>query len=345
MIDVVFVVLPDTLLLDLAGPAEAFRLANQALHRRGLPPQFRLRFAGPNPQARSSVGLQLAGLEALPPTLAAPTWVVLMGRPGSTDEVLRVQAEWLAARDWLGRVVGPLLAGAEAGADTDTDTHADADTHTDAITTLAPTGHRLLTVCVGALLAADAGLLAGRAVTTHHELLADLAALAPAAQVRHNRVFVDDGVLLSSAGITAGIDLALHCIQQACGPAIASSVAQVMVVFSRRGPNDPQRSPILAGRRHLHPAVHRAQDAVCDNPGRAWTVNTLAEAAHVSPRHLARLFVEHAGVSPRGYVEQVRVALASHAVARGVPVKQAAASAGFGNDRQWRRARARSVAA
>jgi transcriptional regulator GlxA family with amidase domain len=327
MIDVVFVVLPDTLLLDLAGPAEAFRLANQALHRRGLPPQFRMRFAGPNPQARSSVGLQLAGLEPLPPTLASPTWVVLMGRPGSAGEVLRVQPEWLTARDWLGRVVGPLLAGPEAGADPAT----------------APTGHRLLTVCVGALLAADAGLLAGRAVTTHHELLADLAGLAPAAQVQHNRVFVDDGVVLSSAGITAGIDLALHCIQQACGPAIASSVAQVMVVFSRRGPNDPQRSPILSGRRHLHPAVHRAQDAVCDNPGRAWTVNTLAEAAHVSPRHLARLFVEHAGVSPRGYVEQVRLALASHAVARGMPAKQAAAAAGFGNDRQWRRARGRAA--
>jgi transcriptional regulator GlxA family with amidase domain len=326
MIDVVFVVLPDTLLLDLAGPAEAFRLANQALHRRGLPPAFRMRFAGPNPQARSSVGLQLAELEPLPTMLALPTWVVLMGRPGSTDEVLRVQPEWLSARDWLGRVVGPLLVGADAGNNTPT-----------------PTGHRLLTVCVGALLAADAGLLAGRAVTTHHELLADLASLAPAAQVQHNRVFVDDGVLLSSAGITAGIDLALHCIQQACGPAIAASVAQVMVVFSRRGPNDPQRSTIHAGRGHLHPAVHRAQDAVCENPGRAWTVHTLADAAHVSPRHLARLFVEHAGVSPREYVEQVRVALASHAVARGVPAKQAAASAGFGNDRQWRRARARSA--
>jgi transcriptional regulator GlxA family with amidase domain len=327
MIDIVFVVLPDTLLLDLAGPAEAFRLANQALHRRGLPPQFHMRFAGPHPQARSSVGLQLTELEPLPATLAWPTWVVLMGRPGSADEVLRLQPEWLAARDWLGGVVGPLLA----------DTEAAADPHA------ASTRHRLLTVCVGALLAADAGLLAGRAVTTHHELLADLARLAPAAQVQHNRVFVDDGVVLSSAGITAGIDLALHCIQQACGPAIASSVAQVMVVFNRRGPNDPQRSPILSGRRHLHPAVHRAQDAVCDNPGRAWTVNTLAEAAHVSPRHLARLFVEHAGVSPRGYVEQVRVALASHAVARGVPAKQAAAAAGFGTDRQWRRARARAA--
>jgi transcriptional regulator GlxA family with amidase domain len=328
MIDVLFIVLPDTLLLDLAGPAEAFRLANQALHRRGLPPAFRLRFAGPHPQARSSVGVQLAGLEPLPPTLASSTWVVLMGRPGGADEVLRVRPEWLAARDWLGRVVGPLLR-PNAGATAAT----------------ARAGCRLLTVCVGALLAADAGLLSGRAVTTHHELLADLADLAPTAQVQHNRVFVDDGVLLSSAGITAGIDLALHCIQQACGPAIASSVAQVMVVFSRRGPNDPQRSTLHAGRGHLHPAVHRAQDAVCENPGRAWNVTTLAAAAHVSPRHLARLFVEHAGTSPRDYVEQVRVALAAHAVARGVPAKQAAADAGFGNDRQWRRARARLTAA
>jgi transcriptional regulator GlxA family with amidase domain len=327
VIDILFVVLPDTLLLDLAGPAEAFRLANQALARYGLPPAFRMRFAGPQPEARSSVGLKLADLEPLPAALPSPTWVVLMGRPGRADEVLRTQPEWLTARDWLGRVVGPLLTGTETGADT----------------AAAPTGHRLLTVCVGALLAADAGLLGGRTVTTHHELLADLAKLAPAAQVQHNRVFIDDGAILSSAGITAGIDLALHCIQQICGPAIAASVAQVMVVFSRRGSNDPQRSAILAGRRHLHPAVHRAQDAVCDNPGCAWTVQTLADAAHVSARHLARLFVEHAGVSPREYVEQVRVALATHAVARGVPVKQAAAAAGFGNDRQWRRARGRTA--
>ena len=162
MIDVVFLVLPDTLLLDLAGPAEAFRLANQALRRRGRAPAFRMRHIGPRPQTASSVGLMLGGLEPLPAGFdpAQPTWLVLLGRPGEVDEVVGATPDWLAARDWLGRVVAPRLAppGTPAGA------------------------LKLLTVCSGALLAADAGLLAGRQATTHHELLDGLQRLAPAAK-------------------------------------------------------------------------------------------------------------------------------------------------------------------
>lgn len=321
MIDVLFLVLPDTLLLDLAGPAEAFRLANQALRRQGRAEAFRLRYAGPEPCVASSVGLTLSALEPLPERFERTTWVVLLGRPGDVDDVIGRQRAWLAARDWLARRVGPVLA--EPGRAGD-----------------AP-AHRLLTVCAGSLLAADAGLVGTRAVTCHHELLDALADLAPAARVTANRVFVEDGPLWSSAGVTAGIDLALHCVEQVCGPAIASRVAQVMVVFARRGPGDPAQSPLLAGRRHFHPAVHRVQDAVCEQPGRAWSTAALAELGHVSARHLARLFDDHVGMSPRAYVEQVRVALAEHAVRRGMPAKQAAAEAGFGTDRQWRRARGR----
>jgi transcriptional regulator GlxA family with amidase domain len=320
VIDLLFLVLPDSLLLDLAGPAEAFRLANQALRRRGLPEAFRLRFAGPSSEITSSVGLTITALEPLPASLPAPTWVVLLGRPGDAPTVLRREREWLAARDWLAAVLGTSLGDPQSG-------------------------HRLLTVCVGSLLAADAGLIGSREVTTHHELLTELERLAPGAQVRDNRVFVEDGPLLSSAGVTAGIDLALHCIAQVCGPTIASTVAQVMVVFARRGTHDPEQSPLLAGRHHLHPAVHRAQDAVCERPADEWTAQALAGVAHVSTRHLTRLFIEHVGVSPRTYVEQVRMALLQHALGRGLPAKQAAAQAGFGTDRQCRRARLRACAA
>jgi transcriptional regulator GlxA family with amidase domain len=166
--------------------------------------------------------------------------------------------------------------------------------------------------------------------------------MAPAAQVRANRVFVEDGPLLSSAGITAGIDLALHCIAKQGGDALAAAVAQVMVVFHRRGTHDPERSPLLACRSHLHPAIHRVQNVVCEQPALDWTTGRLADAAHVTPRHLARLFQEHAGVSPRDYVEQVRLSLTREAQAVGMPLKQALALAGFRSDRQWRRARARA---
>ena len=194
--------------------------------------------------------------------------------------------------------------------------------------------HRLLTVCVGTLLAADAGLLGRRQVTTHHEHLETLAALAPQAQVCANRVFVVDGPVWSSAGITAGIDLALHCIGDVCGDAVAAAVAETMVVFQRRGADDPQRSPLLDGRNHLHPAVHRVQNAVCERPGHDWDVPALAAVAHVTPRHLARLFKDHAGVSPRDYVERIRSGLAEQAIARGLPTAQAVEIAGFGTDRQ-----------
>jgi transcriptional regulator GlxA family with amidase domain len=233
--------------------------------------------------------------------------------------VVRRQRAWLAARQWLARVVAPALDEAE-------------------------TPHRLLTVCSGALLAADAGLLANRAVTTHHELLEELCALAPAARVQRNRVFVEDGCFASSAGITAGIDLALHLIAQELGDALASAVAQVMVVFHRRAGDDPERSPLLAGRSHLHPAVHAVQNAVLDAPAEDWSLERMAALAHVTPRHLTRLFKAHAGLTPREHVEQVRVTLAREAKAAGLHTKAALEVAGFRSDRQWRRARSRAVA-
>jgi transcriptional regulator GlxA family with amidase domain len=316
MIDVLFLVLPDTLLLDIAGPAEAFRLSNQALRRRGQPEAFHLRYAGPQAQVGSSVGLLLAGLEPLPAVFDRPTWVVLLGRPGEAPEVIGRGAVWLEARHWLTQTVAPHLvpAGEPAGA------------------------LRLLTVCSGALLAADAGLLAGRQATTHHELLADLQRIAPAARVQANRLFIDDGSVLTSAGVTAGIDLALHGIVQVCGEVIAAAVAQVMVVFARRGMQAPQVSALLAHRDHLHPALHRVQDAVCGAPAEPWDSRRMADVAHATERHLARLFRLHAGLSPRAYVEQVRTALARQALAQGQTAQQAVALAGFSTARQMRQA-------
>jgi transcriptional regulator GlxA family with amidase domain len=156
--------------------------------------------------------------------------------------------------------------------------------------------------------------------------------------VQANRVFVDDGAVLTSAGVTAGIDLALHGIALVCGEVIAAAVAQVMVVFARRGVQAPQVSALLAHRDHLHPALHRVQDAVCDAPAAPWDSTRMAAVAHVTERHLARLFRLHAGVSPRGYVEGVRAALAGQALAQGQAERQAVALAGFSSARQMRQA-------
>jgi transcriptional regulator GlxA family with amidase domain len=330
MIDLLFVVLPETLLLDLAGPAEAFRLANHHLQQRGQRPVFRLRFSGPQPEAASSVGAVLAGLEPLPPALPQPTWVMLLGLPGNEQQACarldRPSADWLAVRDWLSRCVAPRLGTELPGP-------------------AQPGRAGVVTVCSGALLAADAGLLAGRRCTTHHELQDALAARAAAAEVSANRVYVVDGAVATSAGVTAGIDLALHLLARVCGDALAATVARDMVVYLRRGPEDPQLSPLLNWRNHLHPAVHRVQDAVCERPGHVWTAEALAEVAHVTPRHLSRLFREQAGISPREYVERVRCALAEEARARGASAQAASELAGFSSPRQWRRARTRALPA
>lgn len=315
MIDIVFVLLPDTLLLDLAGPAEAFRLANQHLARRGKPPRYRLRFVGAKAESSTSVGAVLTKLEPLPAQLPPASRVVLLGQPKGRESPRQTPLPrvWSDTRRWLAQVVAPGLASDDQ--------------------------LRLIAICAGALLAADAGLLAGRRCTTHHEMFDELQRLAPTARVLGNRVFVLDGAVATSAGVTAGIDLALHLIASDIDAAIAAAVAQDMVVYLRRGPDDPELSPLLGGRNHLHPAVHRVQDVVTETPADDWSLQRLADVAHVTPRHLSRLFEQHVGCSPRRYVQSIRTAVAQQAIAAGQPVKQAIGRAGFASDRQWRRAR------
>ena len=311
LIDVLFVIVPHALLLDIAGPAEAFRLANQHRGIRGLPPRFRLRFAAPNETQETSVGLSIADLEPLPRELSAPTWVVIVGQP--TEHLGNVTPAVATAARWLNSCLGGALRKNSAG-------------------------HRLVTICSGTLLAARAGLLGGRRCTTHHELLHALRRLAPHAKVIDNRVFVVDGPIASSAGITAGIDVALHLIAGECGEALAASVAEDMVVYLRRSDRDPEQSPLGLHRGHLHATVHRVQQAILNEPERDWNMAALAQAGHTAERHLLRLFLEHARVSPLQYLQAIRLERARQALERGTSVTRAAELAGFRSSLQMRRA-------
>jgi transcriptional regulator GlxA family with amidase domain len=202
---------------------------------------------------------------------------------------------------------------------------------------------RLASICSGALLLAMAGRLDGLRCTTHHSLIADLQALAPRAQVQADRIFVHDGQVLTSAGITTGIDLALYIVEQAAGAALAAQVARRLVMYTRRGPHDPQLSPWLAHRNHMHPAVHRAQDAItqslAQDPARRWSLPELAEVACVSPRHLSRLFMLHTGISVLDYQQQLRMARARELLAQqpALTQEQLAEACGFASARDFRR--------
>jgi transcriptional regulator GlxA family with amidase domain len=195
-----------------------------------------------------------------------------------------------------------------------------------------------LCVCAGSVLAAYAGLLAERECTTHHAHIEELRRVEPRARVLDNRIFVEDGAVFTSAGVTAGLDLALHVIGEQQGPRIAADIARDLVVYLRRAGTDPALSPWVMHRNHLHPAVHRVQDAVARNPAARWSAAELSAIACTSTRNLSRLFAEHARCSPLDYVQLIRFALAKQLVTLSrLDLEHVAARSGFRSAQHLRR--------
>ena len=294
-----FIVLPQVYLLDLAGVADALRSANRVAGRT----VFDIEYNGVESSVTTSLGLPLAGLEPLPEALTEGALVVVTGVLAQPR--LQCPAATVAAR-WLARHV--------------------------------TARHRLACVCSGAFLAARAGLLDGRQCTTHHEDCDALQRSHPKALVQHNRIFVQDGHIVTSAGVTAGIDLALFLIAGHAGPAVAARVARKLVVYVRRAGADPQFSPWLAHRNHMHPVVHRAQDAILADPTCTWTLSSIAVAACTSVRHLSRLFRDETGITVLAYLHGIRLAMARESLATTTrSVERIAEGAGFTSAHQLRR--------
>lgn len=200
-------------------------------------------------------------------------------------------------------------------------------------------GHKLISICSGALFAGRAGLLDGHDCTTHHLCCEELASLAPKARVLENRLYVADGECYSSAGITTGIDLMLEIVSQLTDQSCAVAVARYLVVYLRRSGADPQLSPWLEGRNHIHPVVHRVQDAIARDATQDWTLNRLAKIAGASTRHLSRLFHEHVGMTIVDYRNCLRVALAQELLSQTrLDMEHVAERSGFASSRQLRRA-------
>jgi len=157
--------------------------------------------------------------------------------------------------------------------------------------------------------------------------------------VVENRIFVKDGNIYSSAGVTAGVDLALHLISEYAGPLVAREVAKFLVVYMRRTGADPQLSPWLAHRNHIHPRIHEVQDLMVRDPCTDWTVTGLAERIHTSPRNLTRLFKAHAGIPPLTYLRMVRTAGAKELMTNSsLSMERVAEMVGFTSTEQMRRA-------
>jgi transcriptional regulator GlxA family with amidase domain len=291
---VIFLVLPEVEILDLAGPLQAFNDANAA-H-----PRYRVRTVSTHPRIRTSQGLWLDALEPLPEASSGDL-IVVPGMPyAATQKPDRKAVRWLQKA--------------------------------------AAAGGSIASVCTGAFVLGEAGLLDGRRCTTHWSRVGELQARFPAARVLADRLFVTDGAITTSAGIASGIDMALALIESAHGPLAAAEVAREMVVYIRRDGSQKQQSVYLDYRTHLHPGIHRVQDHLVRHPEERVRLDVLAAAAGMSARNLTRVFRKTTGISVREFTTRVRLELAGSLLHDpGLSVEGVARRCGFDSARQLRR--------
>ena len=281
----------------------------QAFHEANrLHPRYRIRLCSTKDRVRGDQGFTLADLEPLPEA-GVGDLIVVPGMPyRNTERLDRAALRWLKA------------------------SHA--------------AGAHLASVCTGAFVLGEAGLLDGRRCTTHWSRLGELERRYRAAKVLTNRLFVTDGPITTSAGIASGIDMALALIERTHGPLAAAEIAREMVVYIRRDGSEPQQSIYLDYRSHLHPGIHRVQDRLVQQPARRHTLPQLASLAGMSARHLTRLFRQTTGISVHDYATRIRLELARMLLHDPMLTIDAIATrCGFDSPRQFRRLFARELGA
>lgn len=297
---VVFLILPGTQLLDLAGPADVFMAANQCRRGQEEEAAYRVSFAGPveNPDTASGVGLRIGALSRVRGPI--DTLVVPGGMDFGRTQLDPRATAWVRRR-WR-RI------------------------------------RRVVSICSGAFVLADAGVLAGRRITTHWRELERLGQMVPDAIVETDALYVKDGSVYTSAGITAGIDLALALVEEDLGSDLALEVARILVMFLHRPGGQSQFSAALQRPTAEHPGIQEVQADVCENPGKDHRVPELAQRAGMSTRHFVRVFTQETGEPPAHYVQRVRVERARQLLEReGFSVEEVATSCGFGSAETMRR--------
>jgi transcriptional regulator GlxA family with amidase domain len=281
-------------MLNVAGPWEVLGHANDILGREA----YALAAFGPvAPVTRTRHGLVLAGLRPLPKRFdRAPDLLVVAG--GST--LFPLPPEQAATVAWLRRHQGRI-----------------------------PT---LVSICVGAFLLGEAGLLDGRRATTHWEFIHELQARFPAARVSDEGIHVHDGRVWTSAGLTAGIDLALALVEEDQGHTVAMTVAKRMVLFLRRSGNQSQFSEPLRRQEKEPPKLRDVAAFVLSHLDAPLPVECIAAGIGMSPRSLSRYCREHFHESPAELVRRLRVDEARRLlVETSLPVKDITERAGLGN--------------
>jgi len=299
---------PSVQLLDVTGPLQVFASANELVAEAGGTLSYALQVVAQGVQGvTTSAGLGIAA-SPLPPVAAPLDTLMVAGGPGIEAATMDP-----ALVDWVRQRAGQ--------------------------------ARRVASVCTGAFLLASAGLLDGRRTATHWSFCAELARRFPAVRVEADPIFVRDGTVWTSAGVTAGIDLALALVEEDLGRAVALAVARYLVVFLKRPGGQAQFSAALSlqaaedrfGALHDWINAHLADDI---------SLPALASHAGMSERSFSRRYAEATGLTPGRAVERLRVEAARQLLSESrLPIKRISQRCGFGSEETMRRSFLRLLAA
>ncbi len=306
---IAILIYPGVQSLDVTGPLEVFSAASEAIAASGRSdPGYEVSTVARSPEpVRTSSGLRLLPDGPLPRASAAIDTLIV---PGGSGRERAGEDETLIR--WLAR--SPRSA------------------------------RRVAAVCTGSFLLARAGLLEGRRVTTHWAFASRLAREHPEVEVDADPIFIRDGSLWTSAGVTAGMDLALAMVEEDLDREIALLIARHLVLFLRRPGNQSQFSATLHAQEPRSEPLREIQRVVLEDVAGDHTVEAMAARAHMSPRNFARAFRAQTGVTPARYVERVRLEAARRWLEEtSEPVAAVAHACGFGTAETMRRSFLRAL--
>jgi transcriptional regulator GlxA family with amidase domain len=308
---IIFVTYPRITALDLVGPHEVFAAAAEVARRTGRDPDaytLSVAAAAAGPVATTR-GPAIVADRTLTSVRGPIDTLVVVGGEGADDAASDPQFV-----DWVRRA--------------------------------ALRSRRVASVCTGAFVLAAAGLLDGRRATTHWNACTRLAGQYPRILVEPDPIFVADGNVWTSAGVTAGMDLALALVEADLGREVALQTARHLVLFVQRSGGQAQFSAQLGAQLAERDPLRELQVLIAEHPDADYRVEQLASRVAMSPRHFARVFRAEVGCPPAVYVERTRVELARRLLeTTGLPVEHVARTAGFGTVETMRRAFARRVGA
>lgn len=294
---VAMVLFPDFLLLDMAGPMEVFSIANRYL----TPAEhYQLSTIGTEHGAiRASNGVRVMADIHLAQAMGSHDLLLVPGGPGAYDEKHGALMQWLL----------------------------------DSRPRLACIG----SICTGAFILGEAGLLDGHRVTTHWHYTDRLIKRFPKAVVETDQIYIQDRKLLTSGGVTAGIDLALAVVAQDHGKKVAQDVAKVLLVLMKRQGGQAQFSPLTNSVAAQETAITRVQNYVLEHLDESFSVERMAGLANMSARHFARLFTRDIQMTPMEFLQNARVDRARNLLeVSDLPLKTVAYRSGFGSVRHMR---------